>query len=204
MIPRLIHRIWLDDPMPDQVAANGREWARLHPDWTVVNWQATSALPPLANQDTFDQAAAYYPADWKRFRADLVRLEILRELGGVYADTDTVPRRSLDPLLQERSCVVAYSPQHIRGEHPITNCVMAAAPNHSFIGDLVDQLPDALAAYGHRPLAQSIGPWHLTRTYQRRFRDDVIVLDSEDMFGDQGWVEHYWNNGRRRRGEATW
>lgn len=202
MIPPTVHRIWLDDPLPDPVAEHGKAWAQAHPDWQITDWCDSAALPPLINQDAFNAAAEYYPADWKRFQADLLRLELLWLHGGVYADTDTVPRRNLQPLLQERSCVVAHSPQHIRGDHPITNCVMAAAPGHPWVRALIDGIPDALAEYGHRTLAQSVGPWHLTRTYRDGHWPDVTVLDSATMFGADGWVEHSWNNAARKRGES--
>lgn len=196
MIPRVIHRIWLDDPMPETLAGFGEEWTRLHPDWDVIDWTDSDRLPPLHNQDLYDRARDIYPDDWKRFRADLVRLELLHLYGGVYVDTDVEPIRSLDPLTELR-CFAGRSPQHIRGRHPITNAVIGAQPNTAWIATLILTAAEAVDRYGHRPLAQSVGPWHLTRVYEGGDWPTVTILD--DLY-TAGWFTHHWNNARRRRG----
>lgn len=204
MIPAVVHRIWLDDPMPRQFAEHGQAWQQAHPGWTVRDWRDSDDLPPLANQDLFDQARDIYPRDWKRFQADLLRLELLDQIGGVYVDTDTRPRRDLTPVLAGRTCVVAYSPQHnVAGDHPITNCVMAAEPGHPWIRRLIQDAPEAVRVHGHRALAQSIGPWHLTRTYRADHWTNVTVFGSDDMFGPGGWVAHDWNTAARKRGKGV-
>lgn len=196
MISRLLHRIWLDEPMPEPFAVFGEQWAETHPGWRVVEWTDSATLPPLVNQAAFDAAETLYPSDHKRFRADLLRLELLLLYGGVYVDTDAQPARSLDPL-REHSCFVGPSPQHVRGDHPLTQAVVGATPDHPFIWALVDGIPDALAEHGHRTLAQSVGPWHVTRTLRGGDFDVTVV---EDLY--ERWVVHHWNNGLRKRGQG--
>lgn len=200
-IPPRVHRIWLDDPMPDQFAEYGRIWDDLHPEWDRTDWTDSGKLPELHNQDLFDRAKEHYPDDWKRLQADLLRLEVLWLFGGVYSDTDARPLRPLRELLDGQSCVLARSPQHIDGVHPITNCFMAATPGHPYLLDLINGCAQALADYGDRNLAQSVGPWHLTRVYEAEDRPDVTVADF-DFFGH--WIGHDWNNAARKRGEGVW
>lgn len=201
-VPQVIHRVWLRDPMPAQVAEAGDTIRRLHPGWEVLDWTDPDALPPLRNQDMFDAAAHWCPRDPVRFESDLLRLELLWRYGGIYLDTDVQVGRHLSELVDGRRCVVARSPQHIGGHHPITNCVMASVPAHPWIGRLIHTLPQAAIEHRGRPLAQQIGPWHLTRMYEGEPWPSVTVL-SEHMFsGDL--LTHGWNSGRRRRGEADW
>lgn len=202
-IPRLIHRLWLDDPLPEPFAVNGQRWGDLHPDWTVTDWLRSSGLPRLRNQQLVDQAQQLYPNDWKRFTADLVRLELLWLYGGVYADTDVTPHRHIGPLLDGRSCVVGRSPQTRRGKHPITNAVMAAEPGHPYIDALITRIPAAVRDHAHLPLARSVGPWHLTRTYDSATWPVVTVLDHETLYGGE-WLVHGWNTAARRRGRGVW
>lgn len=206
MIPRIVHRIWLDDPMPPEFADHGRRWAELHPGWAVWDWRSTADLPSLRNRDLFDRARELCPRpswEWRRFEADLLRLELLEQFGGVYADTDVQPLANLEPLLDGRPCVVGRSPQASGGVHPITSAVMAAEPEHEYIAALVDTIPDAVDAHGHRPLAKSVGPWHLTRTYEAGRWDRVDVLPANELY-ENGWLRHLWNSGARRAGGGVW
>lgn len=202
-IPRVVHRVWLGDSLPERFATYGEQWRRLHPDWKITDWQDYDALPPLRNQGLFDQAERLYPSDWKRFEADLLRLELLWLHGGVYSDTDVEPLRPIDDLLRGHSCVVGRSPQHRRGEHPITNAVMAATPGHPYVGALIDGIPAAMREHGRKTLAQSVGPWHLTRTYEAGDWSDVTVLSADELYGED-WLRHDWNTAARRRGEGVW
>lgn len=206
MIPQVIHRIWLEgpqDPLPGRFAAYGRRWAELHPGWQVCDWRDRTNLPTLRLQALFDRAAELYPAPaWepRRFEADLLRLELLEQYGGLYVDADVAPLTNLEPLLDGRTCVVGRSPQARRA---ITNAVMAAVPGHPWVTALVDGAPEAVRKYGHRPLAQCVGPWHLTRTYDAGHWPDVTVLPAADLY-EGGWLRHQWNSAARRAGGGVW
>jgi mannosyltransferase OCH1-like enzyme len=200
MIPNVIHRIWLGDPMPPAFQRFGQRWRALHPGWTVTDWTSRSAVATLDLPACTirEQAKAVLPHDWKRFEADVLRLELLYVLGGLYVDADVEPLMSVDTLLHGHSCVVARSPHADKhGHHAITNCVMAAAPGHPWIRALIDGLPGAIHRYGKRHLARMIGPWHLDRTYTSGAWPDVHVLAWNDM---RVWLTHHWNSGLRRRG----
>lgn len=182
--------------MPQAFAEFGEQWSKAHPGWEVVEWTDSRDLPPLVNQEAFEAAERLYPRDHKRFRADLLRLELLLLYGGIYVDTDTQPRCSLEPL-RSHSCFVGRSPQHVGGDHPLTQAVLGTTPGHPFIRALVEGIPAALAEHGHRTLAQSVGPWHVTRTF-RGGEFGVAVI--EDLY--ERWVTHHWNNGLRKRGQG--
>lgn len=194
-IPHILHRVWLDDPILGRFAQWWDEWKRLHPGWDHRDWRATADLPPLRNHQLFDAAPQRMPGDWKRFRSDIVRLELLYRYGGVYIDADCEPLRPIDDLIDGRECVVGFSPQTNRqGEHPITNAVMAATPRHPFIGACLDGLAHAADEHAGKTLAQVLGPWHLTRTYEAGgFGGIVTVLAHEEMYGGP-WLRHLWAN----------
>ena len=208
-LPRFVHRVWLTDPMPDAFRRFGDQWAELNPDWELFDWANLAALPEMrgTSRDLINRAAEWYPRDAKRFAADIVRLELLWTYGGVYVDCDVEPLRTLDGLIDQLAidvmaqvAVAGRSPQSIGGVHPITNAVMAATPRHPWIGVLLDGLPDAVARYHHRTLAQSVGPWHLHRTYARDEWPTVLILPPDVLYGPDSGLRHHWNNARRRAG----
>jgi mannosyltransferase OCH1-like enzyme len=200
-IPRQIHRIWLDEPMPKMFSVYLNAWQVLHPGWWIQDWMTSRSLPPLHNQDLFNRASEFYPNDWKRFQADIVRLELLWHYGGVYADTDIEPFRNLGPLLDERVCLVGRSPQVWRGVHSITNAFMATVPRHPFIEATIERLPESVRRRRGHPLARSAGPWHLNRVYDSGSWPDVTVLEPDELY-DGTYFRHYWNNKLRKQGRG--
>lgn len=213
--PAVFHRIWLDDPMPKVFASYGQRLAELHPDATVHEWRHTADLPPLVNQDLFDHAQDICPRDWKRFQADLLRLELLDQMGGIYLDTDTEPLKPFDPLLHS-DVIVAYSPHRDRhGQRILTQAVLGSASGHPWIKACIQALPGAVQRYGKRHLAQMIGPHHITRVWKAG-NYDFPVLEPEVFYPqsiperDQGltadltqaYCAHKWNNTLRKQGKG--
>lgn len=215
MIPRILHRIWLDDPMPAEFADYGEQLRALHPaGWEVREWRSSCEVPRalLQTKDLWDRARDICPADWKRFRSDLLRLELLWLQGGIYVDCDLAPLRPFDPLLAHQA-FVPWSPNRgPGGRRLLTQAVLGARRAHPWIGACLAGLPAAVDRYGGRPLAQMIGPHHVTRVW-RRHPEEVTVLDERsfgpqsnrdrdrrrpvDLTGAYGW--HRWANSRDMR-----
>ena len=93
-IPKLIHLIWLDAPMPDWARACGERWRILNPGWVVLWHHDDSLLAPRYRP-------YWAQARWPSVKADLLRLSILNRQGGVYVDTDTMPLVPLGDWLPE-------------------------------------------------------------------------------------------------------
>lgn len=192
--------------MPETFAEFRREWEFKEPDWEFIDWTSMDELEDVVGplpKFVYD-AERYYPSDWKRFQADVLRLQILQQLGGVYVDTDVQPGfEGLDSLISRhplRSVIVGRSPQHMNGHHPITNCVMVAAPGNPFIRECARTQKAAADFYHHLALARSVGPWHLTRIYEGGNWPDVAVL-GPSLFKGRYFL-HHWNTGKRKRGEG--
>lgn len=213
-IPRLIHRIWLDDPMPEEFAVYGRQWAALHPGWEVRDWRSSAELPPMASQALFEAAQEIIPRDWKRFQSDLLRFELLQRFGGLYVDTDCQPLRPFDDLMDpDTGAFAGWSANTNELGRPITQAVVAAQPHHPFVAAVVAGFPDAVRDFGDRSLAQLIGPWHVTRTYEAMDHPPLTVHPpdlfypqpnherdaGEDPDLDGAYCWHRWANTRDRR-----
>jgi mannosyltransferase OCH1-like enzyme len=212
VIPRVLHRVWLDDPMPDEYAGYGEKLAGLHPSWEFREWRSTTELPALRNPELFDQATEVCPRDWKRFRSGLLRLELLWLYGGLYVDCDVEPLAPFDRLL-ELEAFVCWSPNRWKGRRLLTDCVLGATPRHPFIAACLAGVAASIEAFAHRPTAVASGPCNLTRVFESQEWPGVVTLP-EQVFGPQsirdrdkgmpvnlagalGW--HRWANSRDRR-----
>jgi mannosyltransferase OCH1-like enzyme len=216
MIPAVAHRIWLDDPLPATFERYWQRFAELHPGWELHDWRSTADVPQLINQDPFD-AAREITDDWKRFQADLLRLELLWLYGGVYVDADVEPLKPLDPLLGAEA-FIAYSPNRRRdGKRLLTQAVMAARPQHPFIEACIEAVPGSVERYRGKSLAMMVGPHMVHRVWESREWPDVLTLPEQtfhpqsirdrdhgrpaDLDGAYAW--HRWNNSARRRGKGA-
>jgi hypothetical protein len=129
MIPRIVHRVWLGaEPMPPVLEYYEQSWRRHHPGWDIRLWR-DETLPPLACQALYELATGF------KTKYDIVRLELLRQLGGVIVDMDVEAVRPLDPLLQG---VHAFAGR--LGRTHIGNQVLGAVPRHPFFERAVARL----------------------------------------------------------------
>ena len=88
--------------------------------------------------------------DYPQYQADVIRLQKLVELGGIYLDTDILTLKSFDPL-RHHSCVMGGEGYngHVEGLNTndldkigsISNAVIMAEPNHRFTKKWLELLP---------------------------------------------------------------
>lgn len=201
MIPRIIHQIWLGDPMPDHLAIYCTTWAEHHPGWEHRLW-TDGDFGWLRNQRLFDTAQRHTP-HVGQFRADIARYEILHRFGGVYVDCDFECRRPIDDLLDADS-FAAWEEDDVW----VNNAILGAVPAHPLMADLIARLPASVARHrGKRPNVMT-GPQFLTQ----RARRHHITVHPARLFYPYSWSEldrqgedfpdvyaiHHWDNARRR------
>lgn len=93
MISKKLHFIWFGLLMPLWVKRNIARWQTLNPDWQV-RVHGTEVLASVYTElyDRIDDLCS---------KSDLLRLSILRTLGGWYFDCDFVPLKPLDELYEQ-------------------------------------------------------------------------------------------------------
>ncbi len=137
VIPRVIHWLWLGSaPMPDIFTHYLESWRRHHPSWETRTWR-DDTLPPLSCQAEYERATGF------KLRYDIVRLEILRQFGGVIVDMDVEAIRPIDPLLPGISGFIG----RVTANH-VGNQVLGAVPHHPFFEEAVARLRTPAAAGG--------------------------------------------------------
>jgi mannosyltransferase OCH1-like enzyme len=171
VIPRVFHRIWVGpDPMPDEYVRLGKTWKRNHPDWEHHLWAETN-LPTDLRTEVYELLRR--PAE----RADILRLELLHRLGGVYVDVDMESLKPIDELLGDGVSCFLGSLDSGR----VSNAIMGGAPGHPlFARALAELRPRTTFGPVDR---EGTGPLLLERV--RRDVPDVTVFGPEVFYATE-------------------
>jgi hypothetical protein len=160
VIPKVIHRIWVGGPMPQIYKNYEKKWLDLNPGWSVKTW-GDGDFGWLDNQDLFDRAEEYAPADGVgQFKSDVARYEILNRFGGVYVDCDVEPLKKFDPLLGPEG----FAGWEVDNEF-VGNTVLGSAPGNPFFAAMIEAARDGAKANKGRAVTWMTGPRTLTRLY---------------------------------------
>lgn len=187
-IPKILHIMWLGGKMPAEYDSYVASWKQYHPDWTVLFWtdhesnyaQGTEVFASFsklelrlkngANGEHFVVDARQLEYDNKIFydratnygeRSDILKWEIVYQLGGVYVDTDFECLRPLDAYNHTYDFYTGIQPLD-------TNIVQLGAalygaiPRHPILKECVETIKN------NQNIAQIIsktGPIHFTRTF---------------------------------------
>lgn len=170
-IPRVLVRAWFGTPPPDDVLALGDLWAQTSPGWQVRLFDEATAHQYLTAQHGERTARAFMAARIPAARADLFRLAWLADQGGVWADADDRPLRSLEPVVSGRSLVVW---QEERGN--LGNNFIAAAPGHPVIRAALDEVVDNCLSGYTETTWLATGPGVLTRAFAVAAAQDPDAL----------------------------
>lgn len=93
----------------------------------------------------FEGVEIVYP----QYIADIMRLQILRDYGGIYMDTDILLQKPLDEYLSEERLVMSWETPN---RQSISNALMMSPPNNLFVEEWLRRMADAIQsntwAYG--------------------------------------------------------
>lgn len=196
MIPKLLHHIWLGPrPVPQQWADG---WRAMHPDWTQRIWrEADLAALTMRNRAQFERQVA--EQCWPG-AADVARLEILYQQGGVYVDIDSKPLMSLSgAAFMQSDAFAGYEPvASLPGR--VANGTIGATPGSEVILTAIKLVGDMTVT---EPAWDTIGAPALTAAFLVHHRCcDARVLPASTFFridvkgrkvvGPPSYVEHFW------------
>ncbi len=187
MIPRIIHQMWNTPEVPPEFRVWIASWRRLHPEWDYRLW-TDETCRQFVIEHFPDFLPTYDAYSYSIQRIDSVRYLILLVHGGVYIDLDFECFRSMDDLLESRTCVLSTEhPQHAVDHHKayiISNAWMACVPQHPFMQAVLQDLMTAREINPNRELdiLNSTGPFMMSRVYRRYTGDDVTLLPHKHLF----------------------
>lgn len=129
MIPKILHYVWLgNQDKPESVLKCIETWNKYLPDYQIIEW----------NEKNFDvENYAYCKEAYENkkyaFVSDVIRLEALKKMGGIYLDTDVEILSDFQNLLKNKSFLGFESIDKIG------TAIIGAEKNTSWVGEILDQ-----------------------------------------------------------------
>jgi inositol phosphorylceramide mannosyltransferase catalytic subunit len=130
LIPGVFHQIWLGpDPLPEKYRRYQQTWLTHHPGWELRLWTEDDLPENLRRPEAYEKLRA--PAE----RANILRLELLWRLGGVYVDTDFECLRSIEPLIENAELFITLAKPD-----RVNNALMGSVAGHPVLDEALEQI----------------------------------------------------------------
>jgi mannosyltransferase OCH1-like enzyme len=184
-IPRILHLIWVGSkPQPDYVNERVQKWKELMPTWQVRLWTNadihSGEFPELIVTLI---GYAYIGAQ----KADIMRYHIIEKYGGVYIDTDSIPKRSFEDLIMHTDTEAIFCNDVDITWVFVSSGFFAAIPHHPVLkracelcyGVLVNT-PDVYLQTGPRLLGEAIATAHHEGPKYMLLHTNYIYRDNFD------------------------
>ncbi len=130
MIPKVIHYIWLGGkPLPKIAKKCIKSWKKFCPDYEIKRWDESNL-----DLNKYQFAKEAYEAKKFAFVSDVFRTEILYNCGGVYFDIDVELIKSIDKLIDNYDCVMAFED----GEYIAPGLVFASKEHNEDLKNILE------------------------------------------------------------------
>ncbi|NGX45857.1 MAG: hypothetical protein K940chlam2_01037, partial [Chlamydiae bacterium] len=161
-IPPKVHFIWVGpNPFPPASVENVRTWIAHHPDWEVIFWTDRKRLPPCEDMQVrlvqdfpflFLKERYEESNNWGE-KSDVLRYEILYQLGGTYVDHDANCLIRFDGLHRGYDFYCGLEAPHppFAGRNITTGIgVFGARPGHPRIKRVIDLIDSHWSELGRK------------------------------------------------------
>ena len=135
-IPKIIHQIWIGPkPKPSKFMDT---WKNKNPDYEYICWSEEEIIKRqfvFRCQPLIDMLPLYHG------KADIMRLEILKQFGGIYLDADSICIEPLGDFFLSNTAFAGYENENNR-EGLVANGNMGFVPNHPLCSDAIEWILD--------------------------------------------------------------
>lgn len=200
-IPKIIHHIWLGSRLPEYAAEFRQTWIQHHPDWIFIYWtDQPSTFYGDVILKTFDELINYlkqpnhsnfivmnvnkvklknkqiYKEKARNYgeKSDILRYEILNEIGGLYVDTDF---KCLQPFDEFHHCLDFYTGIADVKDFGLYNGLIASATNSPILKKAIHSMKKNNHRFGSIGFS---GPRHFTKCFlesiQSHENDELAIV----------------------------
>ena len=132
MIPKIIHQIWIGPKIPPTKFMD--TWKEKNPEFTYIRWNEEEIKTRLLKLRCIKKIQEIEEMCGK---ADILRLEILYQYGGIYIDADSICIEPIDDLLMNTKAFASYEHEEIR-TGLISNGTIGFPPKHPLLKKALD------------------------------------------------------------------
>ena len=188
-IPKIIHQLWIGDkPVPINLM---NTWKEAHPDFEYIFWNEEEIKKRkfiFSCQEKIDDIVEI------NGKADIMRWEILKKMGGIFIDADSICLNPFDKQILSKDAFAGYENELLR-PGLIATGTMGFPPEHIVPQKAVEwiQNNDVMLRDMNIPCVDkkiawfSVGPGLLTRVVQEnKLEKDIHIFPSHFFL-----PEHY-------------
>lgn len=180
LIPKRFIRVWIGDkPIPPTFEQWWLDFQAMHPNYEFITLtdkdiNTTITIPhkllPLIQNVTTCAGIS-----------DIIRILALYQLGGIYVDTDVMPLKPFNTLLQNENRPFLAKRSRISFE----SAVMGSPKGHIAFKCLIDELPNWYLKNIERSASVQTGPAYVSKILFGR--DDINHLPMETFYAYNGF-----------------
>jgi mannosyltransferase OCH1-like enzyme len=161
-IPKKIHQCWLGGTISDKYKRLTESWQRFHPTWEYRLWTDDDV-----DELGMTRIKEFMSSQNLGTRSDIMSYEILKQHGGIYADTDFECLKPFDDLLFLKYFLgIAYDTRL-----ELYHGLMACVPEHPIVSCCVNNQDRVYDGEDANLIMDATGPYHLTRCFLKTVRE---------------------------------
>ena len=184
LIPKIIHQIWIGKKkLPKKYKIYMSTWKKFNKDWDYILWddEKVSKLK-LKNHD------AYHNSNNYGYKSDILRYEILHEIGGLYADTDFECLKTIPENILTYDFIVSMM---FNNKPILGNALILSSPRNRLIKRIIDNI---LPLNGNSTFEvfKNSGPYYITEKYflsSVRESQSYLILPSNYLYPKPNFLE---------------
>lgn len=134
LLPNDFHFIWIGPKRYERMEENINSWYKHHENWNFNFWTDQKDLVPsgctirnIRDLFPFTRQDLYEKLSIPVFKSYVLRLEIIRQFGGIYLDVDFLCKQNIENAIKGLMGFTAFCTNHV------TNCIFGATKNSSWI-----------------------------------------------------------------------
>tara|TARA_Y100000310_G_scaffold344041_1_gene454747 strand:+ start:29823 stop:30464 length:642 start_codon:yes stop_codon:yes gene_type:complete len=199
MIPKIIHQIWLGDQKkrPDDMI---QTWLDMNPEWEHMLWTDNN-LPKIKNKNQFRAMKELAG------KADILRYELLHDIGGFFIDADSVCVKPLEDFFLDNDSFCCWENEYLRSGL-MSNGYLGACKGNELMKHLIERIemmpPEVIASAPNLTAWKITGPMFLTDSVQKQTYNKLRIYPSfyfipkhysglESSF-EPVYAEQYWGS----------
>lgn len=168
-IPKKLHQVWLGSEIPEGYKRLSKTWTDLHPDWEYKLWTDVDL-----HVFGLDKNEHYLSLQNYGMKSDILRYYILKEYGGVYADTDFICVKNITPLLKYDFFGCGGPATMENSEPEIFNGLFGSIPNHPILIEAVESFSKPIEKVTN--IIEQSGPKFFTRIIFNKINEDSSAV----------------------------
>lgn len=178
--PKIVHQMWKDHNLPPNFEKWRNVWLDMCSDYEH-KFYTDEDLRDLIKNELPEYLKAYDSFSYNIERVDFSRYAILYLYGGIYADLDTAPLKSLDRWLEENKIVLGTEPVEHRNmygnQEVLCNALMISPKGDKFWLHLMDYISEHYI--NNNSPVHTTGPMAITRFRKENpeFFENIIITD---------------------------